>query len=136
MFRDLRRFLTQRAVVKLTVAVALGFAVAHLAETAVNGLVALPIRTSDYPTLGHSDGSVAIFGRVFDWLDPLMALLVVIVVLALVVLVLSLDRDELRGDSLSDCPHCLSPVPAEAEVCSHCGRDIDPAPATGTPALA
>jgi large conductance mechanosensitive channel len=27
---------------------------------------------------------------------------------------------------VQDCPHCLSSIPADAKVCSHCTRDIKP----------
>ena len=124
---SLSRFLTRPTVIELTAAVAVGLAFVYAVQAVFRGLVATPITEGSGPDdFAFRTGYVAIWHRVFNWLDPLVAVAVLAVVVAIVGVVVHRTREYfVDDDGFMECPHCLSAVLDGATVCCFCTRDID-----------
>jgi large-conductance mechanosensitive channel len=104
---SLSRFLTRQTVIELTAAVAVGLAFVYAVQAVVSGLIVAPIQEgtgpNDFPL---RTGYVAIWHRLFNWLDPLTAVAVLGIVLAVVGVAVHRTREFLvDDDGYVECPH-------------------------------
>jgi hypothetical protein len=124
---SVRDFFRRQTVIELAGAFAVAWATVSFLEALFRGLVIYPITTAgaDYNgsagLFGH--GWVVIGGRLFDWLNPLVDLVVLLLVLTALALLLKATRTHAERP-LRECPHCLEDIPAAAPVCSYCTRDV------------
>jgi large-conductance mechanosensitive channel len=131
-FSDLRRFLKTDSVIELGAAFAIATAGVELVRTVVISLVQSPIdySTSYFGSQSSAHGTFTIHGRVFDYEDPLIALLITVVVILAAGLVVRWSRSSVFADDLyGECPHCLAEIPIGASVCSFCTRELPEGPA-------
>ena len=126
MLRNLRRFLTSGSVIELAAAVAIALAGVELVGAITRGLIVSPIQQSADERFGSllGHGYFAIGGRLFDWIDPLAALITFGLVIGAVGVVAHAGREFLFDDDATECPHCLSSIPTEASVCAFCTREV------------
>jgi large-conductance mechanosensitive channel len=131
---DLRAFTARRPVVELLVAFALAYAIVGVANAVVSGLVLSPI-TEPVHSFGGVGGELdfVIGGRLFQTEGILGSILVLALIAIAAGVLIRVWGDVLwqRDGELAECPYCLSDVPARAQVCAQCTRDL---PAASQPA--
>jgi hypothetical protein len=107
---------------ELAIAVALAYATVGVINSLVQGLVRVPIQEGkSSPLDALQNGYVVIFGRQFDWLDPVLYLLAWF---AVFLLALYVFRRTESDDPDGECPYCLAAIPSQAAVCSYCTREV------------
>jgi large-conductance mechanosensitive channel len=127
---DLRAFTARQTAIELLVAFALGWAIVGLANAVVSGLVITPITVSG-PTFGGVGAlSFVLDGQIFQTEGILGSVIVVVLIAAAAAVFVRKQADVLWQDEgeLVECPFCLSEIPARAQVCAQCTRDLPAAP--------
>jgi len=134
--KDFREFILRGNLVSLAVAFVIGAAfaalVAALVADLITPLIAAIGGNPDFSALHFTlHNSVFLYG---SFLNALIAFLVIALVLFyFVVKPTNALMDRLKteppvDETVKQCPHCLSQIPAEASVCAFCTRDV---PAAG-----
>ncbi|HUJ55021.1 MAG TPA: large conductance mechanosensitive channel protein MscL [Gaiellaceae bacterium] len=130
--KDFREFLLRGNLIELAVAFVIGTAFAAVVTALVKDLITPLIAAiggnPDFSFLHFTvHHSVFLYG---DFLNYLITFLVIaLVVFYLVVkptnaLLARLKTEPPVDETVQQCPHCLSEIPAEARVCAFCTRDV------------
>ena len=125
LLNDFKAFAIQGNVLELAVAFILGVAFAAVVNSFVNdvlmNLIAAIAGKPDFNDLTFSIGDGIIrYGR---FLTALVTFLIIAFVLFLIVRAVQRATGP-RTPERQDCPYCRSSIPADAEVCAACTRDI------------
>ncbi len=133
MLKEFKAFVLRGNVVDLAVGVIIGAAFGVVVTSLVKdmitpllGLLSIP----DFSTASAKVGDAQIRYGLF-----INAIISFVVVAAGVFFLVVKPLNHMMGrgkedPKVQDCPHCLSSIPADAKVCSHCTRDIKPARAS------
>lgn len=120
-----RKFITQRNVVDLAVAIVFGTAFAALVGSLVADIltpvIAAIIGKPDFSNLAFTiNGSRFTYGNFFNALITFVSVTGAIFFFVIIPLE---KAKSLRGEeepAMRDCPECLSEIPAKARRCAHC----------------
>jgi large conductance mechanosensitive channel len=130
--KDFREFILRGNLVSLAVAFVIGLAFAEVVQSLVRDLVTPLLAAiggnSDFENLTFTiHGSRFLYG---DFLNYLISFLVIAAVLFFLVvkpmnaLMARRKTEPPVDESVQQCPHCLSDIPAAASVCAFCTRDV------------
>jgi large conductance mechanosensitive channel len=130
--KDFREFILRGNLVSLAVAFVIGLAFAEVVQSLVRDLVTPLLAAiggnSDFENLTFTiHGSRFLYG---DFLNYLISFLVISAVLFFLVvkpmnaLMARRKTEPPVDESVQQCPHCLSDIPAAASVCAFCTRDV------------
>ena len=130
--RDFREFILRGNLVSLAVAFVIGAAFANLVQALVRDFITPLISAiggaRNFEELTFTvHHSVFLYGDFLNWL--IAFLLIALVVFYLVVKPVNALMDRLKAEppvdeTVQQCPHCLSQIPAAASVCAFCTRDV------------
>lgn len=130
--KDFKEFILRGNLVSVAVAFVIGAAFAAVVTALVRDLITPLIAAIG----GHTNFQTLVFtvhGSLFpygDFLNYLIAFIVIaLVVFFLVVKPTNALMDRLKteppvDETVQECPHCLSQIPAAAAVCAFCTRDV------------
>ena len=130
--KDFKDFILRGNLVSLAVAFVIGAAFAAVVTALVSDLVTPLIAAiggnPDFSTLDFTvNHSVFLYGA---FLNALIAFVVIAAVIFFLVvkptnaLMERYKTEPPVDETVKQCPHCLSQIPAEAAVCSFCTRDV------------
>jgi large conductance mechanosensitive channel len=130
--KDFRDFIVRGNLVALAVGFVMGIAFAAVVEALVRDFITPLIAAIG----GHQSFETLTFTlhhSVFPYGDFLNALITFVVIAAVVFFLVVKPTNALMNrvkteppvdETVRQCPHCLSQIPAEAAVCAFCTRDV------------
>ena len=127
-----KKFLLRGNLVDLAVAVVIGAAFSDIVKALVRDMITPLIAAiggkQDFSRLAFTiHNSRFAYGDFINYLLGFVIVAAVIYYLVVLPVGKMLERFKPTPDSppaTSDCPHCLSKVPADANVCAYCTRDL------------
>ena len=130
--KDFKEFLLRGNLVELAVAVVIGLAfgalVASFVEDLITPLIAAIIGEPDFSALDFTiNGSVFRYGAFLNALISFVVIAAVVYFLVVKPVNALMDRMKTEpsvGDTVRDCPECLSSIPAEARRCMYCTTEL------------
>jgi large conductance mechanosensitive channel len=135
--KDFKEFLLRGNLVDMAVAIVIGVAFVALVNAFVGDIIT-PIIAAIGGKPDFSSLAFAINGSVFrygDFINYVISFVVIAAVLFFAVvkpvnaLMARRKTEPAVDETVQQCPHCLSSIPAAASVCSFCTRDVGAAPA-------
>lgn len=134
--KDFKEFLLRGNLVATAVAFVIGLTFATVITALVSDLIT-PLIAAIGGSPNFSQLNFTVNHSVFyygSFLDALITFFIVAAVLFFLVVKpvnALMDRRKTEpavDETVRQCPHCLSSIPAAASVCSFCTRDVGPAP--------
>lgn len=130
--KDFKEFILRGNLVSLAVAFVVGAAFAALVSALVTDLITPLISAiggnANFSRLHFTiHNSVFLYGSFFNALITFIVIAAVVFFLVVKPLNALMDRVKTEppvDETVKDCPHCLSSIPAAANVCMFCTRDV------------
>lgn len=140
MLKEFRDFALRGNVLELAVAVVLGAAFGRIVTSLVDDVLMPPLGLvlggmdfrelfwdlagGGYATLAQAEAAGAPVVRYGQFLNTIVAFLIVALALFLVIRQLNRLVAPPAAPATRDCPYCLSSIPLKATRCAHCGSQL------------
>jgi large conductance mechanosensitive channel len=140
MFKEFRDFALRGNVLELAVAVVLGAAFGRIVTSLVDDVLMPPIGLAfggmdfrelffdlsrgGYATLAQAEAAGAPVIRYGQFLNTIVAFLIVALALFLVIRQVNRLARPVAAPATRECPYCLSTIPLKATRCAHCSSAL------------